>query len=69
MEKVKARKLDLPKPPIRQLKPLRPNEMISYAQILANDHKRMKAIGDVIFEDDENKLPGWSFAMPSERMF
>jgi hypothetical protein len=36
--------------------------MISYAQILANDHKRVKAFGDVIFEDDENKLPGWSFA-------
>jgi len=29
----------------------------------------MKAFGDVLFEDDENKLPGWSFAMPGERIY
>lgn len=29
----------------------------------------MKAFGDVLFDDDENKLPGWSFSIPADKYY
>jgi hypothetical protein len=29
----------------------------------------MKAFGDILFDNVENNLPGWSFAMPAEPLY